>query len=455
MRKPVPVDLVIRNATILTVDEHDSIVRGGAVAVRGGEIVAVGPTGELEGLFEAAETLDAKGGVVHPGFIDAHIHVSQYTARSVLPRMGSGPVSMGDWKGALRAEDEHASATLAACDYLLSGYTGFVDPGTIFEPDAVAAVADEAGIRIWLTDPYVADRGQQLGAHNPELVSPSFLARWPKSTEEAARRVGMQLKRNAVPRSLVHAFVGIYGEATETDELRSHAVKVARAAKVQFQSHLGYNPAGYRAETSSLGVTPLQRFDELHRLGPDVAFTHMNLVDTADEQLLLRSATRIVWCPYGTLQMMGSARSRMVPLADAGLRVAVATDIPRAVNFAALPSMAVGCAAACGSPLTAAALMRMRTRDAAASVGADGSLGSIEAGKRADIVVRRPAAPSVDVVWETAVLSDRGSVSAVIVDGKFSLRDGELVQVSSAIAAEKAVQSAERILRAIGLDSSN
>jgi len=314
------VDLLIHNVTVLTVDADDRVIHDGAVAVRGRSIVAVGASRDLQDTFDAAETLDARGGVVHPGFIDAHIHVSQYTARSVLPRMGAGPVTMGDWKGAIRAEDEHASASLAACDCLLSGYTGFVDPGTVFEPDAVAQVANEVGIRIWLTDPYVADRGSALADHNPELVSQSFLARWPKSLDEAAARVGQQLTRNDAGSGLIHAFVGIYGEATETDELRAHAVKVARENGVQFQSHLGYNPAGYRGETERLGKTPLAHFDEQHRLGPDVTFTHMNLVDPADERLLLDASARLIWCPYGTLQMigLGDASSRMVPLSGNG-----------------------------------------------------------------------------------------------------------------------------------------
>jgi len=133
-----------------------------------------------------------------------------------------------------------------------------------------------------------------------------------------------------------------------------------------------------------------------------------------------------------------------------GLRVALATDIPRAVNFDGLPSIAVACAAACGCTLHGQALMKMRTRDAAASVGADKMTGSIEPDKRADMVIRTPTVPGVDVLWETAALSESKSINAVLVNGAFSVRDGELVNAEIRLIRERAVLSAQRVLNEIG-----
>src|SRR5438552_11305730 len=147
-------DLVVQNALLLTVDEADKVIANGAIAVHAGVIVAVGATQDILSRYNSRQVLDAGGGIVHPGFIDAHVHISQYTSRSVLSSMEGTGVTMGDWKSALTPEDELASAALAAIDYLKSGYTGFIDPGTIFSPDAVAPVADDFGIRIWLTVHY-------------------------------------------------------------------------------------------------------------------------------------------------------------------------------------------------------------------------------------------------------------------------------------------------------------
>src|SRR5438552_14809876 len=152
--RPQRCDLIVHNATILTVDADDRVVANGAFAVRNGRIVALASKERIFGDYMSDVLFDAEGGIVHPGFIDAHVHISQYTARSVLSSMEGTGVTMGDWKSALTPEDELASAALAAIDYLKSGYTGFIDPGTIFSPDAVAPVADDFGIRIWLTVHY-------------------------------------------------------------------------------------------------------------------------------------------------------------------------------------------------------------------------------------------------------------------------------------------------------------
>lgn len=440
--EPKAVDLVIRHGHVVTGGAGEAVIADGAVAVDQGRIVAVGPTGTMDRAWRGRVAVDAKGGVVRPGSIDAHIHVSQYTARSLLPRMGDGRVNMGHWKAELRPEDEHASAALAAIDYLRSGFTGFVDPGTIFEPDAVASVAGETGIRIWLTDAYVADQGRKLGEKNPELVAPAFLARWPTTTEVAARRVGSQLWRNAKASSLVRAFVGIYGELTESDPLRAHAIAVARRNRVQFQQHLGYNPAAYRDQEQGLGRTPLAELERLHGLGGDITLIHMNEISPDDEALVLARRPALVWCPYGTLQTIGAgySRNRMGALSSSGARVALATDIPRAINFDALASLAVGCGAATGSPLAPGQILRMMTRDAAASVGAERETGSLEAGKSADIVVHRPLDLGIDPVWEALVLGGQVSIDKVFVAGSKVVDDGRLesAEVGEIIAAARA-----------------
>jgi cytosine/adenosine deaminase-related metal-dependent hydrolase len=443
---------LIRHGRILTADEANTVIEDGAIAFDEGRVVALGPTQELDRFYRGHSVIDAQGAIVRPGFIDAHIHVSQYTARSVLPRMGTGPLNMGHWKGEIRPEDERASAALAAIDYLACGYTGFVDPGTIFEPDAVAPIADDVGIRIWLTDPYVADRGQQLGETSPELVSGNFLARWPKSKEEAAARIGSQLWRNR-SNGLARAFVGIYGENTETDDLLSHAIGVARAEAVQFQMHLGYTVEGYRVRTDALGCTPLRSIAERDGLDAGQSYTHVNYVDDADASLIAANRPALIWCPYGTLQMIGhgGVRNRMSELERAGAAIALATDIPRAVNFDGIAGVALGCAAACGQTVDPWQLLAMRTRHAAVSVGAGDVAGRLAPGFSADIVVERPHELDVLPVWESAILSGRGTVLHVFVAGRQVVSDGELNTVDVGGVREKARESTHALLCRIGL----
>ncbi len=453
---PQPCDILIESATVLTVDTDDTVIADGAVAITGADIVAVGDTARLREAYAPRERIDAKGGVVHPGFIDAHIHISQYTSRSVLQRMEAASVTMGNWKSALRPEDEYASAALATLDYFRAGYTGFVDPGTIFMPDAVAQVADDFGIRIWLTDPYVSDRARALAENQPELVSPSFLKLWPRDLEEALERLGRELRRNAEPGGLVHAFVGIYGADTASPELFRAALDLARRNGVQFQEHRGYSPNAYRAgEAAGETIAALQ---EAGALGPGTTFVHMNLVHHGDIERLAGSGTGIVWCPYSQMRMIGSekGRPRMLDLARGGAPVGLATDIPRSVRFDALGTLAHANAAVCGTPATPAEIMRMRTAGAAASVGAGGWTGSIAPGKRADIVLRAPDASEalgLDPVWETAILGSATPPRAVFVNGRCVARDGLPERQEPGAVIERAHASASGLMRRCGLSN--
>ncbi len=449
-------DLLIDHAFILTVDRHDSVIENGAIAISGTDIVAIGRRDEIVTQYAPYQRIDANGGVVHPGFIDAHIHVSQYTSRSVLPRMDGTSITMGDWKAALRPEDEHDSAALAAVDYLKAGYTGFVDPGTIFEPDAVASVAEEIGIRIWLTDPYVSDRGHLLAEHQPELVSGSFLGKWPRNTDEALDRLGKQLARNRNPAGIVHGFIGIYGADTASPNLTEAALAMARGNAVQFQEHRRYSPIAHRSSEAGSRSTINQLLDD-GVLGVGTTFVHMNVVHADDVEMLAKSGTAVVWCPYSQMRMIGSERAepRMIELCRLGVPIGLATDIPRSVRFEALGTLAHANAAVCGTPASPAEILRMRTIDAATTIGAAQWTGSLEYGKRADIVINAPGAPEalgVDPIWETAIL--RGTApAAVIVNGKRVLEDGTPVRVEPAVVAVRARESARALMRRVGLSN--
>jgi 5-methylthioadenosine/S-adenosylhomocysteine deaminase len=454
--RPEHCDLIVHNATVLTVDANDRVVRGGALAVRNGRIAALDAQERIFATYSSDELFDAKGGVVHPGFIDAHVHISQYTARSVLPLMEGTPITMGHWKGELTPEDEYASARLGALDYLKCGYTGFVDPGTIFAPDAVAPVADEAGIRIWLTDPYVADNAEALAENLPELTSQSFLARWPRTRDEALKRLGSQLFRNRDSDSLVKAFVGLYGEATDSPELYKAALDLASDHKVRLQEHLGYLPAFQLKREKTLGQPVLKWFEECGFLAAHVTFVHMNLVREDEISLLARHGVRVVWCPWGQLQMLGQshAQARMMELQRSGVSVGIASDIPRVADFDALGTLAMSAAVASGRPASPREILRMRTIGAAATIGVEEELGSLEPGKRADFVVRSPTA-SVNIGFdpglEMAVIGGRDTVDAVFVGGRRVVHGGEVISLDAGAVVAKAHRSARALASRIGL----
>src|SRR5579883_2467118 len=136
---PESCDLLIRGACILTLDAQRTVFPAGAIAVRGHSIAAVGPEAAILKRWRAARTIDAQGAIVHPGFIDAHLHVNAQTCRGMFRGDASkgtkrGP-SYADWKAALEPEDEQAATVLAGIEMLRHGITTFVEPGSAFAPD--------------------------------------------------------------------------------------------------------------------------------------------------------------------------------------------------------------------------------------------------------------------------------------------------------------------------------
>src|SRR6185312_14497058 len=131
---PENCDLLIRNGYVLTMDARRAVYPSGAIAVRGHSIVAVGPEMQVLAAWRSANVIDAQGATVHPGFVDAHLHVNAQTCRGFFrgdasKGGGSGP-SYADWKAALRPEDEEAAAALACLEMLRHGITTFVEPGS-------------------------------------------------------------------------------------------------------------------------------------------------------------------------------------------------------------------------------------------------------------------------------------------------------------------------------------
>jgi 5-methylthioadenosine/S-adenosylhomocysteine deaminase len=135
---PERCDLILKGGEGLTLDARRTMFPSGALAVRSHTIAAVGPEVDVLGGWQAPRVLDAGGGIVHPGFIDAHLHINAQTCRGFFQgdsSRGDGPgPNYADWKAALRPEDEHAAVALGCLELLRQGYTAFLEPGSAFAP---------------------------------------------------------------------------------------------------------------------------------------------------------------------------------------------------------------------------------------------------------------------------------------------------------------------------------
>jgi cytosine/adenosine deaminase-related metal-dependent hydrolase len=446
---------------VVTLDPRRTVYPTGAVAIEGRRIAAVGPEADIAGAFRASRVLDAGGACVHPGFLDAHFHVNQHAARgiqAVLNGQRGSPVNFADWKAALGDEDERAGAALACLDLLRNGYSGFIDGGTTFEPEAVATAAEATGLRGWIADPYLWDH-RQLMDFVPTLISPSLEARVPFSTERALRQLGSQLHRNRSAEGLVRGFVALYGLGTASDELQRAAKACADQHGVACFQHVAYSPAMTEEETRRRTRPGIIHLAELGVLDHTATLVHVNIVTDAEIDRLREARSSVVWCPpaYFLTAAPSGVRGRMGDLLRSGIVVALGTDGATHCAVGDTACLAFHAAAVAGDTLAPATILEMLTLNPARAIAADRDVGSLEPGKRADVVIRRAgtpdAQPAVDPVFQLAVLSRTPSVDTVIVDGRIVLRAGRSTLVDEEVVFADVRASVARMLGRLGLRS--
>jgi cytosine/adenosine deaminase-related metal-dependent hydrolase len=459
---PEACDILVRNGYVVSMDVERRIFAPGAIAVSGRHIAAVGPEREILQRWRAKRTFDAAGATVHPGFIDAHNHIVHGTCRGVFAdtaRSGQLQVSFADWKADVTAEDEYAAAMLAGLEMLRNGFTMLIEPGSVFEPDAVAEAATLVGVRTLLAGCYLWDQVEVM-RHLGGLESPKLYDRAPPQLERCLDELGGQLHRNRDPEALARGFVAVYGLGTASDALLEAAKALADDAGVAFHQHEGYYPAASEADRARLGRSRILHLQELGVLGTNATLVHMAVMDEEEVAPIEESGTSIVWCPlaFQKTGVSGDVRCRHPELYRQGITVALGTDGALECTIGDAASSAFHLAASTRTPVTPAMLLEMQTVNAARAAALSDMVGSLEPGKRADLVIRSAAAaetgPGVNPVHQLALTSRAGTVDTVIVNGDVVFHGGRSTRLDEAEVHAEAKRSVERRVARLGLSTS-
>lgn len=430
-------DILIHNGTVVTMDPARAVHSPGAVAISGSRILEVGDDTVLRQRYHAAELLNAEGGVVHPGFIDAHNHIVHTTSRGVFGNIfdiDALPVKFADLKAGVTPEDEAAATAMAAVEMLRCGFTLFIEPGSLFATDAAAEAVERVGMRALFAAPYLWDRRETFDAM-PALESDSLMARVPIDRDRALSQLDAELHRNQDLEALVRGYVAIYGVGTASPELMQAAHACARDNGVPLQLHASYAPGEGDIYRAINGISQLVHLHELGVLDENTVVVHANLLDDDEESAVEQSGCQIVWCPitFFSLGIVRSARFSMALRFRRGVRVSLGVDGAFDCTPAELMHAAHLAARACDDPLAPAALLEMQTINGAAAAGLQSELGSLEPGKRADIVLRSPRAagtyPAYNPLHLLALTMGSDSVDTVLVNGQPVLRQGRTTRV--------------------------
>ena len=453
-------DILVRNGCVLTMDASRTILPDGAIAISGHSIVAVGSEKEIARTWRSDNVIDVKGAIIHPGYVDAHLHVNAQTCRGFFRGDASRGSATGpnyaDWKAALTGDDENAAAGLAGVEMLRHGITTFVEPGSAFEPDAVAAATQEVGIRCTLAEPYLWDTTEIMDAI-PGLASEALFARVPPNRDRCLKLLGSQLFRNRDRDGILHGHVALYGEGTASDELYRTAKALADREGVILNNHIGFDLNRAAAMEHAWGKPRFVHLAEIGVLGANTTFVHMNLIRDEEVDPIVKSELSIVWCPQAYVSRGTPLRqaTRLPEMKKLGVNIALGTDSARQSSSGDAGFLALQLAGGAGYTTVSEDIFEMMTLGGARAAGLQHLIGSLEVGKRADIVIRSTTVaelmPGIDPAHQLVAVGHGATADTVLVNGKVVMRDGHATRVDEARVFANARGSIERMMQKLDL----
>ena len=436
--------ILIRNATIVTMNDRLDIVEG-AVTVRDGRIVSVGP----DPGHRHDRVIDAGGGYLLPGFIQTHIHLCQTVFRGSADDMPLlewlkrrvWPLEAAHTPATLRA-----SVRLAASELLLSGTTSVLTMETVHDTDVVFETLGQTGLRASVGKCMMDasdDAPSRLREQTSRSIDESLALkkRWDGAANGRLRAAFAPRFAVSCSRDLLESVAAL--SAREHTLVHTHASESRDEVEVVRRLSGGFSNLEYLADTG-LATSRL-------------CAAHCVWVTEREQELLAERDVKVLHCPGSNLKL-GSGIAPVAEMRARGISVSLGSDGAACNNRLDMFDeirLAATLQAVRNAPgtLLARDAIWMATREGARALGLDEEIGSIEAGKRADLIVverdRPHLAPDRDP-WSTLAYAARGTdVRLTMVDGEVLVDRFSLTQLdAAAISAEARVAAAELSSRA-------
>ena len=441
---PRSVSTIVAGGTVVTVDAKHNIYNFGSVAIEGTNIVAVGPAADIAARFKAKEQIDAAGTIVMPGLINAHTH-----APMVLYRGLADDLRLQEWleKYIFPAEAKtvsremvRAGTRLAALEMIQSGTTAYAD--MYYFEEEIARTTKAAGMRGVL--------GQTI------IQFPVPDARTP---QEGLARTEAFLKEFAKDDLIVPA-VAPHSPYTLDSKtlLASRALATKYGAPVLIHVAETETELGASKKTHS-GQTPVGYLQSIGFFGPRTVINHGVWVNAADMKILRSHQTAVSHNPESNMKLASGIAPVPEYLAN-GITVGLGTDGAASNNdldmFEAMRFAALLHKVKTGDPrsVPASAALEMATINGARTLGMEKSIGSIEVGKRADLVIVSTAnarlTPLYDPVSHLVYAVHGDDVRTVMVNGRVVMRDRKMLTLDEAAVLAEARKLATAVRAAVG-----
>ena len=442
LRQPAPATLVIANGVVVTVDGSRNILNPGSIAINGGDIVAVDTPANIAARFKAAETIDATGKVVLPGLINTHTH-----AAMVMYRGLGNDLALMDWlqKYIFPAEAKTVSpefvrvgTRLAALEMIQSGTTLYAD--MYYFEEEVARVTKAAGLR------------GVLGQTVIEFPVPDA-----KTPAEALKRTEAFAKE-FLGDELITPSIAPHAVYTLDAKTLSAVSALARRLNIPIQIHLAETSAETGMSQERHKMRPVAILESLKFWAPVTIGAHAVWITPEEIALLKQRNVGVSNNPESNMKL-SSGTAPVMGYRKAGVHVGIGTDGAASNNdldmFEAMRQAAFQQKLITMDPtaISAPEALEMATIGGARVLGQQARVGSLEAGKRADLIIvsmsKARQTPLFDPVSQIVYASRGDDVETTIVNGKILMRDRKVLTLDEARVLSDARAAADLVRKAV------
>jgi 5-methylthioadenosine/S-adenosylhomocysteine deaminase len=441
-RQPAAVSLIITNGIVITVDGSRRVLNPGAVAINGRDIVAVDTPAVIAGRYKAAQTIDASGKVVMPGLINTHTHAAMVMFRGL-----GNDLALMDWlqKYIFPAEAKtvtpefvRVGTQLALLEMIQSGTTMFAD--MYYFEEEVAKATKAAGLR------------GVLGQTVIEFPVPD--AKTPADALKRTEAFAKQFDHD----ELITPSIAPHSVYTLDAKTLTAVSELAKRLMIPIQIHLAETSAEIGMSQERHKMRPVAILDSLNFWAPTTLAAHAVWINDEEIALLKKRDVGVSNNPESNMKL-SSGTAPVMKYRQAGVNTGIGTDGAASNNdldmFEAMRQTAFQQKLVTMDPtaITAAEALEMATLGGAAALGRRQHLGSLEAGKLADVIIvgmsKPRQQPLFDPVSQIVYASRGDDVETVIVNGRVVMRDRKVLTMNEATVLAEARKAAEQVRKAV------
>ena len=435
-------EVIFRGGTIVTVDA-DHRITSGDVAIVDGTIVHIG--GAYTPTTSSYDIVDTADCIVMPGLVQAHVHLCQTLARG-----RADDLELLDWlaqtiwpyEAALDADAMRASAELGCAELLRGGTTAILDMGSVHHYAQVFAAAERSGLRL---------TGGKAMMDSPDPLIPAGLRESTRDSLDESARLAERWHGAAEDR-LRYAYAPRFALSC-TDELLREVGKQSRTRGLRIHTHASENLGEIAEVRRRTGKENLDYLNDVGLLGEHCTIAHCVHVNDADRALLAKTGTHVCHCPSSNCKL-ASGIAAIPELIAAGVSVAIGADgAPCNNNLDGFLELRL--AALLHKPgrgprtMPAPEVVRMATMGGAHALGLADRIGSLELGKRGDVIAiavdTLHTTPATSPYSAIAYAAKAADVRHVVVDGRIVVRDQRLISLDETAVKRAARQHAQRL----------